>query len=344
MSDLATDASITVSSPTAPAASSSAGAAIGPPSASVIPLVRSPARTSNSIRYRLDRSSRTAACHGTRSAPTGTSPSPRSGSTSSHTARVRRPGLHPRRPGLDPRCPLSQAQPGHLQTAVAGLGRRQGVTVSARVARPVVAPASPPAPAGGARDVSPLRIGVLGMAVALATAAVTSFLIRRAGRERVAAGGPPTRRGPRHPNTSAGTPRSWPSWRRSSWLPRRSSRRPRAAWCWPRTPGRPQGRLVGPGRDRRVHRPRGTGWRDHRPPGRAHPLRGRHGRHPQHRLRRPPADLARQLRRALRPGVGRPGPRPGRLGADERPLGPAGDRRACSCARPVPWPWRRPCS
>lgn len=190
VSDLATDASITVSSPTAPAgvvvsrSGDRASIRIGDPARTVT------GRHQYSIRYRLG----SVVEDGRLSwDAVGTDWDVPIAKIRVHVvAPLEFDGLGCTRGdrGSTRRCPLSQAQPGHLQTAVAGLGRRQGVTVSARVARPVVAPASPPAPAGGARDVSPLRIGVLGMAVALATAAVTSFLIRRAGRERVAAGGP----------------------------------------------------------------------------------------------------------------------------------------------------------
>lgn len=187
--DLATDASISVSSPTAPdgvvvsRSGDRANIRIGDPSRTVT------GRHRYSIRYRLE-----SVVEGGRLAwdAVGTDWAVPIADIRVHVVaplEFDRLGCVRGDRGSTRRCTLSQTQPGHLETAVASLDPGQGVTVSAGVARPVVAPASPPLPAGRAADLSPVRIGILGMAAALATAAVGSFLIRWAGRERVAAGG-----------------------------------------------------------------------------------------------------------------------------------------------------------
>lgn len=89
-------------------------------------------------------------------------------------------------------CELTQPEPGHLVASVGRLDRGEGITVVARRDRPLVAAPELPAPPLDA----PPDPGA-GLALPAATAAVaglgavtvTSRLVRRAGRERVGAGG-----------------------------------------------------------------------------------------------------------------------------------------------------------
>jgi hypothetical protein len=94
--------------------------------------------------------------------------------------------------GIQP-CRVSRPEPGHLVARIGRLKAENGATVYGNAGRKLGDAAPLPAPpagaAPGAGD-SPLRAGGLAAAVALIVVAVTSFLVRRAGREQVAAVGP----------------------------------------------------------------------------------------------------------------------------------------------------------
>lgn len=88
-------------------------------------------------------------------------------------------------------CSVRQTEPGHLVARVDRLDKGQGVTVEATAAGAIDPPALPAPPKGRAHDpgtgvIPPVFAAFL---AALAAAAPTSVLIRRAGRERVAVGG-----------------------------------------------------------------------------------------------------------------------------------------------------------
>jgi Predicted membrane protein (DUF2207) len=89
------------------------------------------------------------------------------------------------------RCPVRELEPGHLVAHLDRLDEGRGVTVEADTTGPIDISLLPPAPSGAAEDpgaglLLPFAVAALG---ALAGAAPTSFLVRRAGRDRVAVGG-----------------------------------------------------------------------------------------------------------------------------------------------------------
>jgi hypothetical protein len=90
-------------------------------------------------------------------------------------------------------CEVSQPEPGHLVARIGWLDAGNGATVYGSAGRvlgdagPLPAPRAGAAPAAGG---SPLPPGLLAAAVALLAGAVTSRLLRRGGREQVAAAGP----------------------------------------------------------------------------------------------------------------------------------------------------------
>ncbi len=93
---------------------------------------------------------------------------------------------------VDP-CRLEAVDAGHMRLSVKDLAPGEGVTVYATVGPPLrAAPTPPQPPSGNATDpgsgIAP--IAATGLAGTLIGAAVTSRLVRRAGRERVRAGGP----------------------------------------------------------------------------------------------------------------------------------------------------------
>jgi hypothetical protein len=89
-------------------------------------------------------------------------------------------------------CRVDQPEPGRLVTTVDGLDAGEGVTLFATAgSRLAAAPALPAPPAGAPDDpgTGPLPPALVAAAAALAGAVPTSWLVRRAGRERVATGG-----------------------------------------------------------------------------------------------------------------------------------------------------------
>ena len=89
-------------------------------------------------------------------------------------------------------CRVDQPEPGHLVATVDGLDAGQGVTLYATAgSRLAAAPALPAPPAGAPDDpgTGPLPPALVAAAAALAGAVPASWLVRRAGRERVARGG-----------------------------------------------------------------------------------------------------------------------------------------------------------
>jgi hypothetical protein len=89
-------------------------------------------------------------------------------------------------------CQVAQPEPGHLVAELRGLRAHQGATLYAASGRELAAAPPLPMPASDRpADTTSglLPAGLLATAVALAGAGPTSRLVRRAGRERVAAGG-----------------------------------------------------------------------------------------------------------------------------------------------------------
>jgi Predicted membrane protein (DUF2207) len=89
-------------------------------------------------------------------------------------------------------CDVRQGEPGHVVAAVDGLGAGEGVSIEGRVGAAVgVPPAMPPPPAEAPDDPGTGVLPPAGTAAAAAAVAAvpTTVLVRRAGRERVAAGG-----------------------------------------------------------------------------------------------------------------------------------------------------------
>jgi hypothetical protein len=89
-------------------------------------------------------------------------------------------------------CEIAQPEPGHLVAQVDSLDAGHGITIFAGIGRRLgAAPALPAPPSGPPDDPGSglLVPGLLAAGAALVGAAGTSLLIRRAGRERVAAGG-----------------------------------------------------------------------------------------------------------------------------------------------------------
>jgi hypothetical protein len=94
--------------------------------------------------------------------------------------------------GADDPCGVTQPEPGHLVARVDALSSAEGVTLYATAGRRLAAAPGLPAPPSGQPDdpgTGLLLPGLLAAAFALAAAAMTSRLVRLAGRERVAAGG-----------------------------------------------------------------------------------------------------------------------------------------------------------
>ena len=94
-------------------------------------------------------------------------------------------------PGSRRLCPVRQPEAGHLVVRVDRLDEGNGVTLEAGTIGSVDPPTLPAAPSGAAEDPGtgiPLPVAVAAFA-ALAGALPASFLVRRAGRERVAVGG-----------------------------------------------------------------------------------------------------------------------------------------------------------
>ncbi len=89
-------------------------------------------------------------------------------------------------------CAVDQPEPGHLVVTIDGLSTGEGVTISATPGAPLdTPPAQPVAPTGQPDDpgTGVLRPFLVALATALVAAAVASRLVRRAGREQVWAGG-----------------------------------------------------------------------------------------------------------------------------------------------------------
>jgi len=94
--------------------------------------------------------------------------------------------------GADNPCDVSQPEPGHLVARAEALSSAEGVTLYGTAGRRLAAAPGLPAPPSGVPGdpgTGVLLPGLLAAAVALAGAAMTSRLVRLAGRERVAAGG-----------------------------------------------------------------------------------------------------------------------------------------------------------
>lgn len=91
-------------------------------------------------------------------------------------------------------CSVRQPEPGHLVAHVGSLGTGQGVTIEAVAGGVIDPPALPALPSGRADDPGSgvVPAAVVAVIAALATALPTSRIIRRTGRERVAAGGAAT--------------------------------------------------------------------------------------------------------------------------------------------------------
>ena len=94
--------------------------------------------------------------------------------------------------GSEDPCQVAQPEPGHLAATADGLDAGEGVTLFATAgSRLAAAPALPAPPAGVPPDpgTGPLPPALAAVAATLAGAVPTSWLVRRAGRERVAPGG-----------------------------------------------------------------------------------------------------------------------------------------------------------
>jgi Predicted membrane protein (DUF2207) len=88
-------------------------------------------------------------------------------------------------------CPVTQPEPGHLVATVDGLDPSEGVTLYATAGPRLAAAPALPAPPAPAADpgTGPLPPALLAAAATLAGAVPAARIVRRAGRERVAAGG-----------------------------------------------------------------------------------------------------------------------------------------------------------
>jgi hypothetical protein len=94
--------------------------------------------------------------------------------------------------GSQRRCDITQPEPGHLVATISTLPARQGATLYATGGRRLEHAPPLPVPSSGrpadATSGAPLA-GLVAAAAALVASALTSWLVRRAGRERVARGG-----------------------------------------------------------------------------------------------------------------------------------------------------------
>src|SRR5262249_28107623 len=89
-------------------------------------------------------------------------------------------------------CDLAQPEPGHLVATIRTLSAGQGATLYAAGGRRLgQAPALPVPSSGLPADATSgvLLAGLVAVAAALVASALTSWLVRRAGRERIAGGG-----------------------------------------------------------------------------------------------------------------------------------------------------------
>jgi hypothetical protein len=90
-------------------------------------------------------------------------------------------------------CEVREVEPGHLVATVDGLDSGEGVSIEARTGSDLASPPAPPEPPAAAPDdpgtglLPPAGTAAAG---ALLAAGPTALLVRRAGRERVGAGGP----------------------------------------------------------------------------------------------------------------------------------------------------------
>jgi Predicted membrane protein (DUF2207) C-terminal domain/Predicted membrane protein (DUF2207) N-terminal domain len=90
-------------------------------------------------------------------------------------------------------CEVSEVAPGHLMTTVKGLDSGEGVSIEARTGSDLATPPAPPAAPATAPDDPGTGLALpaaTAAAGALVAALSTGRLVRRAGRERVATGGP----------------------------------------------------------------------------------------------------------------------------------------------------------
>jgi hypothetical protein len=90
-------------------------------------------------------------------------------------------------------CEVSQPEPGHLVIRIDELGAHEGATLYASAGRQLAGTPTLPVPQSGAvadAPANPLLPGLLAALVALIAAVLVSWSVRRAGRERVATGGP----------------------------------------------------------------------------------------------------------------------------------------------------------
>jgi hypothetical protein len=90
-------------------------------------------------------------------------------------------------------CEVRQVEPGHVMTVVDGLDAGEGVSIEARAGSDLAAAPAPPAPPTTAPDdpgTGLLPPAGAATGAALLAAGATAIAVRRAGRERVGAGGP----------------------------------------------------------------------------------------------------------------------------------------------------------
>jgi Predicted membrane protein (DUF2207) len=90
-------------------------------------------------------------------------------------------------------CEVREVAPGHLVTTVEGLDAGEGVSIEARTGSDLATPPAPPEPPATAPDDPGTGLALpaaTATAAALLAAGSTGWLVRRAGRERVGAGGP----------------------------------------------------------------------------------------------------------------------------------------------------------